>query len=160
METRNKNFRTLLLFLGIGIIIVIVFATDMFGISFKHVQSTKTDYSFPASEIVNDYLIDAKKSDEKYFEDGGYPKILKVTGTVVELHENAKGQKIVLLKGKKDKAGVIATFTNEVHSAAEDIVVGDEIIVKGVILTGAYYDTDLEMYEDAVLDKSEIVSIK
>ena len=66
----------------------------------------------------------------------------------------------MLLKGKKDKAGVIATFGNEFNSAAEDLVVGDQIIVKGVIRTGAYFDTDLEIYEDVILDKSEIVSVK
>lgn len=160
MPTRNKNFKTLLFFLGLGIITVIVLSTDMFGIAFKHVQAKKTDYSFSASEIVNDYLTDSKKSDGKYFEEGGYPKVLKIIGTVAELYENAKGQKIVLLKGKKDKAGVIATFGNEFNSAAEDLVVGDQIIVKGVIRTGAYFDTDLEIYEDVILDKSEIVSVK
>jgi hypothetical protein len=160
MPTRNKNFKTLLFFLGLGIITVIILSTDMFGIAFKHVQTKKTDYSFSASEIVNDYLTDSKKSDGKYFEEGGYPKVLKIIGTVAELYENAKGQKIVLLKGKKDKAGVIATFGNESNSAAEDIVVGDQIIVKGVIRTGAYFDTDLEIYEDVILDKSEIVSVK
>lgn len=160
MPTRNKNFKTLLFFLGLGIITVIILSTDMFGIAFKHVQTKKTDYSFSASEIVNDYLTDSKKSDGKYFEEGGYPKVLKIIGTVAELYENAKGQKIVLLKGKKDKAGVIATFGNESNSAAEDLVVSDEITVKGVIRTGAYFDTDLEIYEDVILDKSEIVSVK
>lgn len=158
MPTRNKNFKNLLFFFGIGIILVVVFATNMVGILSKYVETTKTDYSFPASEIVNDYLTDSKKSDEKYFEEGGYPKVLKITGTVAEIHENSKGQKVVLLKAKKDKAGVIATLKNEINSPADDITAGDEIIVKGVIQTGAYFDTDLEMYEDVVLDKSEIVS--
>jgi hypothetical protein len=30
-------------------------------------RATKIDYSFPASEIVDDYLTDADKSDEKIF---------------------------------------------------------------------------------------------
>jgi len=159
MPTRNKNFKTLLLLFGIGVILVVVFATNMVGILSKYVQTPKTDYSFPASEIVNDYLTDAKKSDEKYLEEGGYPRFLKITGTVAEIHENSKGQKVVLLKDKSDKAGVIATLKNEINFPADDITAGDEITLKGVIQTGAYFDTDLKIYEDVVLDKSEIVSL-
>lgn len=148
-----------MLLLVIGIIVAVAVMSNIFSFSSKYLQADKTDFNYPASEIVNDYLMDAEKSDKKYF-DGGYPKVIKITGTVAELHENAKGQKVILLKAKKDKAGVIATFMNESNLLMEDIMTGDEIIVKGVIRTGAYYDTDLEMYEDVILDKSEMVSVK
>ena len=34
----------------------------------RDVQSTKTDYSFLASDIVNEYLKDAKVANEKYLD--------------------------------------------------------------------------------------------
>lgn len=160
MTTRNKNFKNLLLFLVIGIILTVVLTNDIFGIAFKYVEAAKTDHIFPASEIVNDYLTDAKKSDEKYFEEEGYPKVLKISGTIAELYENFKGEKVVLLKAKNAKAGIIATFMDNSNLLVKDLESGDEIVVKGVIEAGAYFDTDLDKYEDVILDKSEMISVK
>jgi hypothetical protein len=36
-------------------------------------------------------------------------------------------------------------------------MVGQAITVKGVIRSGASYDEDLEMYENVILEKSDIV---
>ncbi len=160
MAIQNNNNKYLLILLGIGIIIAVAFLPNMLRLASRAVPEVSTDLSCQAGEIVNDYLRDANKSEKKYFRKEGFPKVLKITGTVAELYENAKGQKIVLLKDKNAKAGVIATFMNESNSLLEDLVAGDEITLKGVIQTGAYFDTDLEIYEDVVLDKSEIISIK
>lgn len=37
---------------------------------------------------------------------------------------------------------------------------GDKITIKGVIRSGASFDSDLDMYENVIIEKSDIVSNK
>lgn len=158
MTTKKKNFKTLLILLGVGILIAAAVALYMFNKPARDVQSTKTDFSYKASEIVNEYLTDAKKANDKYLDEEGNSKVLEITGTVAQISEDFNHQKVILLKSATDKAGVSATFTKETNSHTENIKVGDEITIKGVIRSGATYDKDLEMYENVTIDKSDIVS--
>ncbi|NCT10417.1 MAG: hypothetical protein GW772_10140 [Flavobacteriia bacterium] len=154
MTTKKK----ILVILSVGIIIAVAVALYMFNKPARDVQATKTDFSYKASEIVNEYLTDAKKANDKYLDEEGNSKVLEITGTVAEISEDFNNQKVILIKAAADKAGVSATFTKETNSHTENIKVGDEITVKGVIRSGASFDADLEMYENVILDKSDIVS--
>lgn len=156
MTTKKK----ILIILSVGILIVVAVALYMFNKPARDVQATKTDFSYQASEIVNEYLTDAKKANDKYLDEEGNSKVLEITGTVAQISEDFNHQKVILLKSATDKAGVSATFTNETNSHTENIKVGDKITVKGVIRSGATYDKDLEMYENVTIDKSDIVSNK
>jgi hypothetical protein len=84
--------------------------------------------------------------------------VLEITGTVNKISENFDGQKVVLLKADSDKAGVSATFTPETNANAEKLQVGQSVIIKGVIRSGAAYDSDLELYENVILEKSDVVT--
>jgi hypothetical protein len=63
----------------------------------------------------------------------------------------------VLLKGRQDKAGVSATFTSETNKNLDGIQPGQMVRIKGVIRSGASFDEDLGLYENVILDKSDIV---
>lgn len=156
MTTKKK----ILIILSVGILIAVAVALYMFNKPARDVQATKTDFSYQASEIVNEYLTDAKKANDKYLDEEGNSKVLEITGIVADITEDFNGQKVILLKSATDKAGVSATFTKETNANTENIKVGDKITVKGVIRSGATYDKDLEMYENVTIDKSDIMSNK
>lgn len=154
MTTKKK----MLIILTSGILIAVAIALYMFNKPARDVQATKTDFSYNASEIVNEYLTDAKKANNKYLDEEGNSKVLEITGTVANISEDFNHQKVILLKAPTDKAGVSATFTKETNTHTTNIKVGDNVTIKGVIRSGATYDKDLEMYENVILDKSDIVS--
>lgn len=144
------------LFTGVAIAIGVVLY--MFNKPARDVQATDTDFTFNSSEIVNEYLSDAKKANEKYLDENGNSKILEITGTVAQIDEDFNNNKVILLKNATDKAGVSATFTTETNSNASKVKIGDKITIKGVIQSGATYDADLEMYENVIIDKSDIIT--
>ena len=154
MTTKKK----ILVTLTIGVLIVAGIALYMFNKPARDVQATKTDFSYRASAIVNEYLTDAKAANDKYLDEEGVSKVLEITGIVSDISEDFNKQIVILLKNATDKAGVSATFTEETNAHTTNVKIGDEITIKGVIRSGAAYDSDLEMYENVIIDKCDIVS--
>ncbi|SHM88462.1 OB-fold protein [Flavobacterium chilense] len=154
MTTKKK----IVIVLGIGVLIAAVIGAMMFFKPQRDVQATATDFSYQASEIVNEYLTDAKKANDKYLDEEGNSKVLEISGIVANISEDFNHQKVVLLKSATDKAGVSATFTKETNSHTDNVKVGDKITIKGVIRSGASFDADLDMYENVIIEKSDIVS--
>ena len=132
----------------------------MFNKPHRDVQTARADYALTSSQIVAEYLADSQAANQKYLAADGDSKILEISGEVNEISENFKGQKVVLLNGDKDRAGVSAIFTEETNDNLNGITLGQAITVKGVIRSGASYDEDLEMYENVILEKSDIVKEK
>ncbi|BAX81762.1 OB-fold protein [Labilibaculum antarcticum] len=129
----------------------------MFNMPHRNVQSASTDFSLSASQLVAEYLENPAESNEKYLANDGESKVLEIKGTVAKISEDFKGQKVVLLKGTSDKAGVSCTFTKETNENISNTRVGEIVTIKGVIRLGASFDSDLEMYENVVLEKSDLV---
>jgi DNA polymerase II small subunit/DNA polymerase delta subunit B len=129
----------------------------MFNMPHRDVQSAKVDYSLTSTQIVAEYLSDKSTANRKYLSTDGDSKILEITGEVNKISEDYDGQKVVLLKGNSDKAGVSATFTPETNKNLEDVKPGQIITVKGVIRSGASFDEDLDLYENVILEKSDVV---
>jgi len=150
--------KKILIALPIGALVAAGVVLYMFNQPARNVQNTKTDFSYESSAIVNEYLTDAVAANDKYLDENGNSKVLEITGTVASISENFKNQKVLLLKNEADKAGVSATFTEETNANANAVAVGDHVTVKGVIRSGASFDEDLEMYENVVLDKCDIVT--
>lgn len=150
--------KKILITLSIGILIAVAVALYMFNKPARDVQATQTDFSYQASEIVNEYLSDAKKANNKYLDENGNSKVLEITGTVAEISEDFNNNKVIVLKEVKDQAGVSATFTPETNANATKVKVGDKVTIKGVIQSGATYDADLEMYENVIINKSDIIT--
>lgn len=158
MATKKKIFKIALIVIGVGILIAGGIGFYMFNKPARDVQNTKTDYSYEASQIVNEYLTDPQKANDKYLDEEGNSKVLEISGTVAKISEDFNNQKVLLLKSADDKAGVSCTFTSETNSNISTVQVGDQITVKGVIRSGASYDEDLGMYENVIIEKSDIVS--
>jgi hypothetical protein len=146
--------------IGLGIVIIIagIIGAMMFFKPHRDVQNTTTDFSYQASEIVNEYLTDANKANNKYLDEEGNSKVLEIVGTVAKISEDFNHQKVILLKSDSDKAGVSCTFTQDTNPHTLNIKTGDKITVKGVIRSGAAFDADLDMYENVILEKCDIIS--
>ena len=158
--TKNKILKIVLIIIGLGILIGGGVGLYMFNKPARNIQDTKTDFSYNANEIVNEYLTDTQKANDKYLDEAGNSKVLEISGVVAEISEDFNGQKVILLKADSDKAGVSCTFTPETNSNTLKINIGDEITIKGIIRSGASFDEDLEMYENVIIEKSDIVSSK
>jgi len=160
MTTRKKIIKIVLIVVVIGILTAGSIGYYIFNMPARDIQNTKTDFSYQATEIVNEYLTDAQKANDKYLDEEGNSKVLEISGIVSKISEDFNGQKVLLLKSADDKAGVSCTFTTETNTSVENIQIGDQITIKGVIRSGASYDKDLEMYENVIIEKSDIVSNK
>ena len=123
----------------------------------RNVQDISADYSLTSSQLVAEYLDNSVKTNEKYLADDGDSKVLEITGTVAKIGEDFKGQKVVLLQSASDKAGVSCTFTATSNKNISAIKSEQTVTLKGVIRSGASYDEDLEMYENVIVEKSDLV---
>lgn len=130
----------------------------LFNMPHRNIQSAKTDFEITVASLVSEYLSDPTAADEKYLDEEGESKILEVTGTVSKISEDFNGQLVLLLKDPEGKAGVSCTILSSSKSVASQIQKGETIKVKGVIRSGAFFDKDLDMYENAIMEKCDIVS--
>jgi len=129
----------------------------MFNMPQRNVQTAKVDYTLTGSQIVTEYLAEKEAANKKYLSGDGNSKILLITGTVNKISDDFNGQKVILLKETGDKAGVSASFTAETSHNADDLQPGSTVTIKGVIRSGASYDSDLELYENVILEKCDVV---
>ncbi len=130
----------------------------LFYMPHRNIQSSRTDFEITVASFVSEYLSDPAAADEKYLDEGGESKILEVTGIVSKVSEDFNGQIVLLLKEPDGKAGVSCTILNSAKTTASNIQKGVTIKVKGVIRSGAFFDKDLDMYENAIMEKCDIVS--
>jgi hypothetical protein len=157
MTQKKKILKIGIIVIVVGILIGGSVGYYMFNQPHRDVQSIKADFQMESSELVKEYLADANSANEKYLQDEGESKILSVTGIIKNIDEDQNHQKVILLKSDTDKAGVSCTFTAETNTSTKDLTIGDKITVKGVIRSGASYDEDLELYEDVILEKCDII---
>lgn len=129
----------------------------LFNMPHRNVQAADTDYSLKASSIVNEYLENPTLANEKYLDEEGESKIIEISGTVASIDEDFNNNKVVLLKNTEDKAGVSCTFSANTNAHTSNLEIGNSIKVKGVIRAGASFDADLEMYENVIMEKCDII---
>ena len=140
-----------------GIVVGGVVAFYMFNMPHRDVQAAAADFQMKAGQLVSEYLTDAQTANNKYLQEEGESKIIAVTGTVASIDEDMNSQKVVLLKGSEAIAGVSCTFMANTNVNAEKLRKGDNVTIKGVIRSGAGYDKDLELYEDVILEKCDVL---
>ena len=126
----------------------------------RDVQASSVDYILEVKQLVNEYLMDARAANEKYLQEDGDSKIIAITGRVASIDEDLHQQKVVLLKETNGLAGVSCTFMRETNKNVEKLKPGDLVTIKGVIRAGAGYDEDMELYEDVILEKCDLISNK
>ena len=124
----------------------------------RNVQETTTDYTLKATDIVKEYLTSPQIANDKYLDAEGESKILEIEGTISSITEDFNNQKVVLLKPNDQEAGVSCTFTEATNQSVSNLSVGQKVTLKGVIRSGASYDEDLEMYENVIMEKCDLVT--
>ncbi|MBW6489947.1 MAG: OB-fold putative lipoprotein [Lentimicrobium sp.] len=144
----------------VGLLIGLSTAYYMFNKPHRDTQSAKTDFTVTSTQIVQEYLENNAAANEKYLSDDGDSKILEITGTVNNISEDFNGLVVILLKSENDKAGVSCSFTEETNDRAKTLRIGQTVTIKGVIRSGAAYDEDLEMYENVIVEKSNVLNVK
>jgi len=149
----KKIIIAVLVLLAVGAVSAYFFLNQ----SHRDVQAQKADYSYEASSLVTEYLTDAATANDKFLDAEGESKIIEIKGTVAEISTDYNDQKVILLKNADDKAGVSCTFTKETEASVAGVTVGQKIKVKGVIRSGASYDEDLELYENVILEKCDLI---
>ena len=154
---RKKTLRILVILVIAGVFAGGGIGLYMFFMPQRDTQKLPADYNVTASGLVAEFLDDIGSANRKYLAADGESKILEVTGTVARISENFNGEKVVLLKGDNDKAGVSCTFMHETNERVKGIETGDIVSIKGVIRSGAYYDEDLDMYINVTVEKSDLV---
>lgn len=157
MIKNKKLFKKLLLIVGILILIGGSIAFYMFNMPHRDVQATKSDYALKSSDIVNEYLLNSTLANEKYLDSEGDSKVLEVSGVIFQISEDFNNNKVLLLKSEGDKAGVSCTFSKVTNQNTLNLKNGDEVTIKGVIRSGASFDSDLDMYEDVIMEECDIV---
>jgi flagellar basal body-associated protein FliL len=155
---RKKLLKVALMLVVAGIIIAGSIGLYMFFMPHRDVQKAKTDYYLTASGLVNEYLTDQSGANNKYLAEDGDSKILEVSGTVAQISNDFQGNKVIELKENGDKAGVNFTFMPGSNANAEKLQKGQKVTIKGVIRSGASYDPDLEMYLNAIVEKSDVMN--
>ncbi len=130
----------------------------MYNMPHRDVQGTSTDYRLSVTELVDEYLANPEAANAKYLAEDGNSKILEVSGTVHRPRKNMNDQVMVVLQNPGEKAGVNATFTQQASDVFADLETGQEIVIKGVIRSGVYFDKNLNMYINAIIDHAAPVS--
>jgi len=159
MNSKNKKRFKVIAIVGlIGIVIGGGIVLYMYNMPHRNVQEAKTDYTLKAADIVNEYLSNPQEANNKYLDAGGESKILEVEGIIASMSEDFNNQKVILLKANDQNAGVSATFTAATNQSVTNLSIGEKVIIKDVIRSGASYDEDLEMYENVIMEKCDIVT--
>lgn len=156
-EKTKKRKRIILLILLVGAIIGGSYALYLWNMPHLDVQAQKADFSIESSLLVYEYLQDEKKANEKYLSAEGDSKIFVVKGVVKSKDTDMNNQISVLLQSATDKAGVKCVFMAETNKDAQVLQVGQATSIKGIIRSGAKYDNDLELYENVLLEKCDVV---
>jgi len=152
----NKTLKILLLILVAGLLIGGGTALYLFNMPHRNIHSTPADYSLHSHQIVEEYLNNSEAANEKYLASDGDSRVLEIRGRVHRVSEAYNGEQVILLKEANDKAGVQVRFS--VETPAPTLAKGDLITIKGVIISGASYDEDLELYENVIIEKSELIN--
>jgi hypothetical protein len=154
----SKSLKVIIILLAVGVSVALGAGIYMFNMPHRDVQSAKTDFKISATELVNEYLTGSTEANNKYLDDEGDSKILEVSGTVSKISKDFNDQVVILLKESGAKAGVSCTLISTSGETGKQVIVGEEIRVKGVIRSGAIYDADLDMYENVIMEKCDLVS--
>ena len=143
-----------------GILIAFSVFAYLFFTPHRNIQKTKADYQLLAEDLANEYLDAYTASNEKYLDSEGESKVLQVSGNIFSITKDFNDQTVILLKNKNGLAGVSCTFSQEKTSSVANLKKGQDIIVKGVIRSGARFDADLELYEHVILEKCNLIDTK
>jgi len=156
---KRKTIIRLILILGLGgILIGGGIGLYLFNMPHRDISKTEADYTISAASLVDEFISDYDKANEKYLAQDGDSKILEVSGKIQGVSTNMEGMIVLLLKEASASAGVSCTISESEAKSLNDFHSGNSITLKGVIRLGAAYDKDLGMFEHVILEKCTVVS--
>ncbi|MBI3134744.1 MAG: hypothetical protein HYZ14_08740 [Bacteroidetes bacterium] len=123
----------------------------------RDIQSLPVDIEITSEDLVSEYLSDPAAANQKYLQEEGDSKIIAVTGNVFSVEKDMNNQYVVYLKEPESEVGVRCTFMTSTNENAASLKTGQDVTIKGVIRSGAEYDEDLDLYEDAIIEKCDIL---
>jgi len=143
---------------GITIIGAIVGAYGLYVFFMPHrdVQSVEAFATISANDLVVEYLKDNAAANMKYLADDGDSKVLNVTGRVNLIDTDQKNQMVVVLKDEGAGIGVSCTFMESTNKNAEQLEIGDQVKIKGVLRSGVDEDSEM-LEEDVIIENCDIV---
>ena len=153
----NKTLKRILL---LGVVCLLIggsYAAYIYFMPHRDVQSVEAFVEIEATQLVDEYLADGNAANEKYLDAEGESKVIIVKGIIKSIDTDQNNQIVAVLKSNNDELGVSCTFTAESNKNATALKLGDNLKVKGVVRSGAEYDEDLELFEDAIVEKCDIV---
>ena len=154
---KNLKIKITILLLT-GLVISVATGFYLYNMPDRNIAASKSDYNLSVDALVNEFLENTQAANNKYLDESGESSIMTVTGPLTDISEDFNGQIVLLLKSPSAQAGISATLNKETPSQIKDFKKGAVYQVKGVIRSGANYDTDLEMYENVILEKCEIIN--
>ncbi len=157
MKTQ-KIFKLLVIIAVAGVLSAGAVGFYLFNMPHRDIQSSKTDFELTVASLVDEFLHDSNSANDKYLKEDEDSKILEVSGNVAKISKDYNENVVVILREPGREVGVSCTFLSHSEHTTSQIEVGQHIKVKGIIRSGAYYDEDLKMYEDVIMEKCDLVS--
>lgn len=137
--SKGKLVKKILIAVGLVAVIGIAVVVYLFTMSFEDTASTKSDYTIPAGQLINEFSTNVASANTKYTE-----KIVTVTGRVSEV-ESADTTVNIKMVDTATGSYAIFAFQSNGMAKAKQLKEGDSIAVKGSC-SGGSYSNILELY--------------
>ncbi len=136
--------------LGAGI------AYNVWNMPHLDVQAAHVFEQLNVSDFIRFALKDKKAFNQKYLESNGESKVIIISGKLQSVDYTKKGNPVLYLSDDHQPVLIQCILLNheQVDTAA---LTGKYLKIKGIVRSGAEYDEDLDMYEDAILEKCRII---
>lgn len=141
------SFRVAIVIIAVAVIFIIY----LFNKPHRNVQKSDAYEELTVKNLINEFKTDEAKANAKYLSQDGNSKILIVSGVVFSITTNQKNEKVVLLKEQGEKMGVSCVFTVSSSNEITELKIGQTVKIKGAITAGNSYDSNLDLYNDAIL---------
>ena len=153
----NKTLKKILIVGVIGLLLGGSYAGYLYFKPHRDIQNVEVFVEIEATKLVDEYLAGMNAANAKYLDTEGESKVIIVKGMIKSIDTDQNNQIVAVLKSNNDELGVSCTFTAASNDNAKNLKVGDNLKIKGVVRSGAEYDEDLELFEDAIVEKCDIV---
>jgi hypothetical protein len=153
----NKIIKVVLLVLSLAVVVGGGVVPYIYMAPHRDVQNVSTEYVLTSTQLVSEYLADPAAANAKYLKSDGESAVVEIKGIVNSISKDYNDNTVLVLKNEGDKAGVRCVFTTATNQHAASLKIGEILLVKGVIRAGASYDSDLEMYEDVLMEKCDVI---
>jgi len=138
-----------ILLLGGGI------AYYLFNMSHRDVAGSEVDLEISATELVNTFLEDVPAANKRFLSTDGDSKILAIRGRVKSIETDFAGAPLLLLFGSAGKSDVLVQL--QAGHAIRSLHIGNEVVIKGAITSGAGYDADLDLYTPVTIAQAVLI---